>query len=85
MAPGPGAMIELQYLPAIEPAISRSCRAGGAGIDDTRSALGQPAAALEWAAKALAALPADNAVPPAQRRPVEDGLKGRIARLKKSA
>ena len=147
MAPGPGAMIELQYLPAIEPAITRRefrrlldenpARAGVAAresmtrdplaavfdeeylnllgyellnqrqgekaievlrlnvdahpasanamdsLSEALELIGQPAAALEWAAKALAALPADKAVPAAQRKPLEDGLKGRIARLKK--
>ena len=145
--PGPGAMIELQVLPATVPAISRrdfrrlldedlaraaqQAREGlgrdphGAvfeeeylnllgyellnqrqgekalavfrlnadahptsvnALDSLSEALevvGQRAAALEVAEKALAVLPADTTVQPAQRKQLEGGLRARIGRLKK--
>jgi tetratricopeptide (TPR) repeat protein len=146
-APEPGAMIELQHLPAIAPAITRRefrrlldenpSRAGAAAreglvrdplasvfeeeylnllgyellnqrqgekaievlrlnvdahpgsansmdsLSEAFELIGQPAAAVEWAEKALAALAGDTTVPPWQRNPLEDGLRGRIAKLKK--
>ena len=147
MAPGPGAMIESQYLAPIEPAITRRefrrlldenpARAAAAAreglqrdpfaavfgeeylnllgyellnqrqgekalevlrlnvdahprsanamdsLSEALELLGQPAAAVEWAEKALATLASDKTLPPDQRKPLEAGLRARIGRLKK--